>query len=82
MNRARTISRLLFCLVVAVLLALPLSAWGGNYQECAKECNDEVRECKKICKKHMKDPVAQKQCIEKGCKIVLDDCLEDCREGG
>jgi hypothetical protein len=78
----RILARLIACLVAVVLLALPLTAWGNNYQECAKECNEEVQECKKICKQQMKDPEARKKCIEKGCKIVLDDCLKDCREGG
>lgn len=82
MKPARTLARLIACLTALVLLALPLAAGGGSYQECVKECNDEVRECKKICKEQMKDPEAQKQCIEKGCKMVLDECLKDCREGG
>lgn len=80
MNRSRTLTLLLACLIFALLMAFPLASSGGSDPECIRECAEELVFCKKMCKKNVPDPEGQKNCIEKACKEMHKACLEDCRD--
>jgi hypothetical protein len=80
MKPARTIPRLLACLIFALLLAFPVVSTGGSSPECIKECADELVQCKKLCRQKIKDPQGQKICLEQSCKEVHKACLEDWRD--
>lgn len=79
MNRSRTLTLLLACLIFALFMAFPAVSSGVD-PECIRECAEELVECKKQCKKNVPDPQGQKNCIEKACQVMHKACLEDCRD--
>lgn len=80
-KKNHTLYLVLFVFLAAALI-IPVVSLAGSYAECAKDCQQEYQECVDICKKHLKDPNARAKCKNEGCKIIVDDCLKDCKGGG
>ena len=78
MKPRRRILGMLTVLAFSISLILPTLSTANP--KCEKVCKQDQQLCIKVCKEQLKDKdrKALKICINKGCKIVFDECMKDC----